>query len=87
MARQKQAAPLQRATSSELMHMIPDDLKANGLEQANQNGTVQSSGNAQKSAQQTAPEPPGLTQLAICVLGIYASLYVFQRRIYFITVS
>ena len=87
MARQKQAAPLQRATSSELMHMIPDDLKANGIEQAKQNGTVQSSGNTQESAQDTAPEPPGLMQLAICVLGIYASLYVFQRRIYFITVS
>ena len=74
MARQKQTTPLQRATSSELMHMIPDDLKANGLEQAKQNDSVQGPGNAQENAPDTAPEPPGLMQLAICVLGIYASL-------------
>lgn len=73
MARQKQTAPLQRATSSELIHMLPDDFKANGKEQAKQNGSIQAFGNASRDA---APEPPGLMQLAICVLGIYASLYV-----------
>lgn len=73
MARQKQTAPLKRATSSELMHMLPDDFKTNGQEQAKQNGSVRASGNASQDA---APEPPGLVQLAICVLGIYASLYV-----------
>ena len=73
MARQKQATPLQRATSSELMHMLPDDLKANGQAQQ-QNGSVGKS--TKDSASDSAQETPGLMQLAICVLGIYASLYV-----------
>lgn len=79
MARQKQTTPLQRATSSELMHTLPDDFKANGQEQAKQNGSVQRRGDVQEDVQDTAPEPPGLMQLAICVLGIYASLYVFSK--------
>lgn len=73
MARQKQATPLQRATSSELMHMLPDDLKSNGQAQQ-QNRCVEK--NIKESASDSAQETPGLMQLAICVLGIYASLYV-----------
>lgn len=73
MARQKQATPLQRATSSELMHMLPDDPKANG--QALQQ-TRCAENNTNESASNSAQETPGLMQLAICVLGIYASLYV-----------
>lgn len=86
MARQKQATPLQRATSSELMHTLPDDFKANGQEQAKQNASVKRNGGIQGDAQDTAPEPPGLMQLAICVLGIYASLYVllFSRDTFFL---
>lgn len=77
MARQKQTAPSQRATSSELMHLLPNGAEAqqkqrNGAPQEHvANGTV-----SEKNAPEAAPEAPGLTQLAICVLGIYASLYV-----------
>ena len=83
MARQKQTTPLQGATSSELMHTLPDDFKANGQEQAKQNGSVKTRGGVQGDAQDSAPEPPGLMQLVICVLGIYVSLYVFSKDMLF----
>ncbi|BCR84100.1 UDP-galactose transporter HUT1 [Aspergillus chevalieri] len=70
MARQKQTAPLQRSTSSELMHMLPDDFKANGqAKERNARAQNTEKGAAHDSAQET----PGLMQLVICVLGIYAS--------------
>lgn len=75
MARQKQTAPSQRATSSELMHLLPNGAEAqqkqrNGaLKDHIANGTV-----SEKKSPEATPETPGLTQLAICVLGIYASL-------------
>ncbi|KAB8236331.1 UDP-galactose transporter [Aspergillus alliaceus] len=75
MARQKQATPLQRATSSELMHMPPE---GSASQTKQQNGSAKepvANGNAskQQAAHGAALETPGLTQLAICVLGIYAS--------------
>ncbi|KAL2848117.1 UAA transporter [Aspergillus pseudoustus] len=74
MARQKQKTPMQRATSSELMHTLPD----NASQTRNQNGDTEKSGVAAHSvtgyskAHEVA-DTPGLMQLAICVLGIYAS--------------
>ncbi|KAF4212228.1 hypothetical protein CNMCM8980_007591 [Aspergillus fumigatiaffinis] len=76
MARQKQAVPLQRATSSELMHLVPEESKSMSSQQ---NGSAQKpvSLNGSASTKGQAPEAPletpGLMQLAICVLGIYAS--------------
>ncbi|KAL4953409.1 UAA transporter [Aspergillus filifer] len=64
MARQKQAAPVQRATSSELMHRLPYDSPAK------QNGSAKD--RLAAKAQEVA-DTPGVLQLAICVLGIYAS--------------
>lgn len=75
MARQKQVAPMQRATSSELMHLLPDE---EGMKKRHQNGGPKESvanGNAQEPVGETT-EAPGLLQLVVCVLGIYASLYV-----------
>ncbi|KAL3495419.1 UAA transporter [Aspergillus germanicus] len=74
MARQKQKTPIQRATSSELMHTLPDDAS----QTRNQNGDAKELAAATRSvtADSTAHEvadTPGLMQLAICVLGIYAS--------------
>ncbi|KAA8644673.1 hypothetical protein EYZ11_001911 [Aspergillus tanneri] len=73
MARQKQSAPMQRATSSEVMHTLHDDssapLKRNGRTTPEDNNSS---------------DAPGLTQLAICVLGIYASFLswgVLQEKI------
>ncbi|KAH8422692.1 UDP-galactose transporter HUT1 [Aspergillus melleus] len=72
MARQKQATPLQRATSSEIMHAHSGDADA----QVKQNGSAKASSGANGTASAkdfSAEVPPGLAQLAICVLGIYAS--------------
>jgi UDP-galactose transporter B1 len=77
MARQKQKTPIQRATSSELMHTLPDDAS----QTRNQNGDAKALAAATQSTTADseahgAADTPGLMQLAICVLGIYASLYV-----------
>ncbi|KAI9931852.1 hypothetical protein ASPWEDRAFT_103920 [Aspergillus wentii DTO 134E9] len=72
MARQKQAAPLQRVTSSELMHMTSDEVNSkqqNGIAQK----PIAASGSASKGEAHDAHETPGLMKLGICVLGIYAS--------------
>ncbi|KAL4911253.1 hypothetical protein BDW74DRAFT_142631 [Aspergillus multicolor] len=71
MARQKQAAPIQRATSSELMHMLPD-----GSLQKQPNGaqTVVANGSATSDeAHKATTDTPGLRQLVIGVGGIYLS--------------
>ncbi|KAL3478734.1 UAA transporter [Aspergillus californicus] len=74
MARQKQTAPMQRATSSEQMHMIPDG----SAKQNHENGDAKKAGIASENAisgskAYEVADTPGLMQLAICVLGIYAS--------------
>ncbi|KAL4881314.1 UDP-galactose transporter 1 [Aspergillus karnatakaensis] len=72
MARQKQTKPVQRTASSELMNMLPDDSSA----QSKQNGSAEAvvtTDRATDSKAQEAADTPGLMQLAICVLGIYAS--------------
>lgn len=79
MARQKQAAPLQRATSSELMHLLPDE---DGIKQRHQNGDIKAVANGDTKGTVHEPvETPGLLQLVICVLGIYASLYVMRLHL------
>lgn len=77
MGRQKQPTPLQRAPSSSLMHMSPDE--AHRAEKSANGNARGSDTNGSASVKATAtPEPvadtPGLTQLLICVLGIYAAL-------------
>ncbi|CAG7924140.1 unnamed protein product [Penicillium olsonii] len=70
MGRQKQAAPLQRAPSSQVMHL--DD--AGVSKSANGNPTLNGSASEKASAVlETVAETPGLAQLVICVLGIYAA--------------
>lgn len=55
--------------------MLPDDLKANG-KAIEQNARAQDTDKG--AAHDSAQETPGLMQLVICVLGIYASLYVYH---------
>lgn len=78
MGRQKQTTPLQRNPSSQMMHTLPDEPE---LAQKHPNGAAiaHSATNGKASASDAvAPEPvadnPGLVQLLICVLGIYAAL-------------
>lgn len=82
MARQKQAQPVQRTPSSEIMQEPPDLPEPNARHQANghsvkplANGSAKSKGDVTAAADSS----PGLIQLAICVAGIYASLYVSLR--------
>ncbi|RAK81145.1 UDP-galactose transporter HUT1 [Aspergillus fijiensis CBS 313.89] len=70
MARQKQTAPLQRATSSQLMHVPPNESSAQSLKQQNGAAVAHNHVSGVKDATQ---DTPGLMQLAVCVLGIYAS--------------
>jgi hypothetical protein len=77
MARQKQAVPLQRATSSELMHLVPEGSESMSTQQngsAQKPVTLNGSASTKGQAPEAPLETPGLIQLAICVLGIYASL-------------
>ncbi|KAL4927958.1 UDP-galactose transporter HUT1 [Aspergillus undulatus] len=72
MARQKQTAPVQRAASSELVNMLPDDSPA---ESKQQNGVAKADV-AEDSATAKAQEvagTPGLRRLAFCALGIYVT--------------
>ncbi|KAH1492490.1 hypothetical protein LV164_000658 [Aspergillus fumigatus] len=76
MARQKQAVPLQRATSSELMHLVPEGSESMSTQQngsAQKPVTLNGSASTKGQAPEAPLETPGLIQLAICVLGIYAS--------------
>lgn len=79
MARQKQTKPIQRAASSELVNMLPGDSSPARSKQ--QNGDAKAavaSAGATDGREHGVADTPGLLQLAICVLGIYASLYVQQ---------
>lgn len=76
MARRKQAAPLLRAASSEIMERPLE----NGSSELYMNG--HSRAPRSKVEQATTPEvseQAGLTQLIICIGGIYASLYVLRE--------
>lgn len=71
MGRQKQAMPLQR-TPSQLRHL--DDTVS---QPANGTPSPVSNGSASEKAPivlESVTEAAGLTQLVICVLGIYAAL-------------
>lgn len=77
MGRQKQTTPLQRAPSSSLMHTLSNEPE---VADKNANGSTEGSGaNCSASVKEAVvlePEvdTPGLTQLLICVAGIYAAL-------------
>ncbi|KAF9895397.1 UDP-galactose transporter [Aspergillus nanangensis] len=74
MARQKQAAPLQRAPSSEIKDLLTQSPHSHKKQQNGQAQRPVANGSAsEKEEHDTTPDAPGLTQLAICVLGIYAS--------------
>lgn len=55
--------------------MLPENFKANG-QVKEQNARAQDTDKG--AAHDFAQETPGLMQLVICVLGIYASLYVYH---------
>ncbi|KAL4810728.1 UDP-galactose transporter 1 [Aspergillus unguis] len=74
MARQKQMKPIQRAASSELVNMLPGDSPAKQQnEQLNGHTKVVASESTISAKVHEVAETPGLLQLALCVLGIYAS--------------
>jgi hypothetical protein len=77
MGRTKQAAPLQRAPSSDIMQE-PPDIPEWSTQQTNGHATkstVAENGTVTSQVEPMATESsPGLMQLAICVAGIYASL-------------
>ncbi|KAJ6144414.1 hypothetical protein N7470_008309 [Penicillium chermesinum] len=76
MGRQKQAAPLQRKPSSQLMHTqeeTPRDLKAQTNGSAKSTSDVLASTPAKAAPLETAAESPGVVELLICVAGIYAA--------------
>ena len=73
MGRQKQAKPLQRAPSSSQMHdALVAEKSANGS--ANVSDTNGSTSVKAATALEPVADTPGLMQLFICVLGIYAAL-------------
>lgn len=79
MARTKQRAPLQKTPSSDVMERLSD---LPGADSALQNGhstssktSANGSANPKPEAPETEEHSPGLIQLAVCVGGIYASLY------------
>ncbi|KAJ5568309.1 hypothetical protein N7450_010795 [Penicillium hetheringtonii] len=72
MGRQKQATPLQRAPSSSQMHdALVAEKSANGS--ANVSDTNGSTSVKAATALEPVADTPGLMQLFICVLGIYAA--------------
>jgi UDP-galactose transporter B1 len=78
MGRQKQTTPLQRNTSSQLIHTVPDE-SAQSQKQANGDAIAHSGANNKAAvpvaaASEPVVDSPGLMQLLICVLGIYAAL-------------
>lgn len=78
MGRQKQTTPLQRNPSSQLMHTLPDEPEA-AQKHANGDAIAHSGANGKATSPvAVVPDPvadsPGLMQLLICVLGIYAAL-------------
>ncbi|OJJ60167.1 hypothetical protein ASPSYDRAFT_150517 [Aspergillus sydowii CBS 593.65] len=73
MARQKQTKPTQRAASSELVNMLPGDPPAQSKQQNGGAKATVASAAATDDKEHGVADTPGLLQLAICVLGIYAS--------------
>lgn len=74
MGRQKQTKPLQRATSSQLMQNeaeVPEKETNGAAKHTDVNGGASP---IKAPALETSAESPGLMQLLICVLGIYAAL-------------
>ncbi|KAJ5551596.1 hypothetical protein N7535_000459 [Penicillium sp. DV-2018c] len=70
MGRQKQTAPLQRAPSSQLTHLADESDVLHKPDHSTANGTISEKASA---ALETAADTPGLAQLMICVVGIYAA--------------
>lgn len=76
MGRQKQAAPLQRAPS-QLMHLSEESDVPRNSGSGNTDTPSPANGimsEKTSAALETVADSPGLTQLVICVLGIYAAL-------------
>ncbi|KAJ5163434.1 UAA transporter [Penicillium coprophilum] len=76
MGRQKQAAPLQRAPSSQLMNLSEDSGVSQNSKSGNTNTPSAANGSVSEKASatlETIADSPGLSQLVICVLGIYAA--------------
>ncbi|KAJ5678892.1 UDP-galactose transporter [Penicillium macrosclerotiorum] len=80
MGRQKQTNPLQRNPSSQLMHTLSDGTDVplkhedgNIKDHTGTNGNVLANAPTSAAAQEPVADSPGLTQLLICVLGIYAA--------------
>lgn len=76
MGRQKQAAPLQRAPS-QLVQLSEESDAPQNTGTGNTNTVSTANGNVSEKASaalETVADSPGLTQLVICVLGIYAAL-------------
>ncbi|CAI7619683.1 unnamed protein product [Penicillium viridicatum] len=75
MGRQKQAAPLQRAPS-QLVQLSEESDAPQNTGTGNINTVSTANGSVSEKAQaalETVADSPGLTQLVICVLGIYAA--------------
>lgn len=76
MGRQKQAAPLQRAPS-QLVQLSEESDAPQNTGTGNINTVSTANGSVSEktpAALETVADSPGLTQLVICVLGIYAAL-------------
>ena len=78
MARRKQVNPVQRAPSGDVM-LQPADIPDRDTKSGDDYAKTVANGKPLTESHASA-DHPGLTQLAICVLGIYASLYVFHRQ-------
>lgn len=76
MGRQKQSTPLQRAPSSDWVHIPANDSEVSEKPEIGSVTTIPHNKPKKVSTDSidTAAETPGLTQLLICVLGIYAAL-------------
>lgn len=83
MARTKQRAPLQKTPSSDLMERLTDLPESKSQVQnghstpskTSANGSANGSATPKPEASEPEENSPGLLQLAICIGGIYASLY------------
>ena len=79
MARRKQVNPMQRIPSGEVM-LEPEDIPAGHTNHGNDYAKVAANKLANGSpkpskATTSTPHQHGITQLVICVSGIYVSLY------------
>jgi hypothetical protein len=81
MGRQKQTAPLQRTPSSNLMHLPNDSDVARNTANTDKPSVANRNVSEKASAAlEAVADSPGLMQLVICVLGIYAALQVPPSR-------